>query len=227
MASTASAENFNRYKYAANNPYKFLDPDGRSEEAPEDEEPGPEIRTDFRSMSSHPGLSGSAIRGALPYEVALKKTQESFPELSDAVVRIAYDRLRIDNPESASEEGREISSQGYWMIPYGGIDLSSSSVGTRSTVSWSIDTDRKGFLALLIHTHGAGGEWFYRYFSPEDMLVAKEYGVPVFMANPEGDFRVYLDGMKSGGRVGPGSALRLPSSSSQGALLCTKCIPTR
>ena len=92
---------------------------------------------------------------------------------------------------------------------------------------WSVDKDRAGLLAAFIHTHGSGGEWFYKYFSPEDIAASQKYGVPVFMSNPAGDFRVYLPGMRTGGREAAGSTLRLPSSSSQGVLLCSDCIPTR
>ena len=32
-ANSGTGANFNRYKYAANNPYRFTDPDGRLEDA--------------------------------------------------------------------------------------------------------------------------------------------------------------------------------------------------
>ena len=53
-ANPANGSNFNRYKYAANNPYRFTDPDGRM-----DKETRRELAADRRSMRAHPSLAGS------------------------------------------------------------------------------------------------------------------------------------------------------------------------
>lgn len=222
-ASSVNGGNFNRYKYASNNPYTFLDPDGRQDEKADP----PSSTRDPRSMTSRPGLGGASITGAAPYSRALKTLQQTYPEVTDQLVDVAYTRLTHDNPESASEDRREISSEAYSMVPLGGIEVTNSVVGSSGSVAWRVDRDRIAHLLALIHTHGSGGEWFYRYFSTADMGAAKMYSVPVFMSNPDGDFRVYVDGMKTGGRVGAGSSLRLPDSVSQGVLLCAKCIPTK
>jgi len=46
--------NFNRYKYASNNPYRFTDPDGRM-----DRDTRKQLAVDRRSMNAHPTLRGS------------------------------------------------------------------------------------------------------------------------------------------------------------------------
>ncbi len=54
---STNGSNFNRYWYANNNPYRFVDPDGRVSD-----EPARQARTSFSSMTSRPSIA-SRVQG--------------------------------------------------------------------------------------------------------------------------------------------------------------------
>jgi len=94
-------------------------------------------------------------------------------------------------------------------------------------INWS----GRGGAAYLAHTHGNGKFWYDNYFSRHDTNAANTTNLPVFTSNGRGEFRVFLPGMSTGGKIrsGPdsGSSRELMRGQSGGILLCSDCMPTR
>ncbi len=66
------------------------------------------------------------------------------------------------------------------------------------TVSVSLPVDST--LLAFWHTHGAG-HWTRNYFSDVDTQLANDWGVPFYLATPQGDLRVYKPGDPVMGRL--------------------------
>lgn len=219
-ANSATGANFNRYWYANNNPYKFTDPDGRAPcrndnpNCNRDGDPASRERQRKCAMTCL-GESGRATR---PYDGKLKKVQEKHPKVTTDMADMAFDRFAIDNPRSSMTKGKEWG----WEMESGAngeLTITPSKEGAAGKVGWSV---ARGTTLALGHTHGRGGDWYLRYFSPDDVAAGNYADTPVFIGNSYGDFRVYVPGMRLNGEV-PEGLLR--GGAAEGVLLCQECVP--
>ncbi|WP_242112241.1 RHS repeat-associated core domain-containing protein, partial [Luteimonas aquatica] len=87
--------NFNRYWYANNNPYRFIDPDGRMNQDTKDQEM---MRKDPRSMGAHPGIAGSVqIVGSMS---TISSSSSNKGGASQGTKATASNRSELKNPLS-------------------------------------------------------------------------------------------------------------------------------
>ena len=149
-ANSGTGTNFNRYWYAANNPYKFTDPDGRQH------------RPDRGSMSSHPGIS-SQVRSAGPVG-SLERSINSHakaPEPSNPTSTIAgVMGSAADGASIAADKGARNVAQYGWQAGedaamWRGMSRSLGKLGTGAgVVSGSIEIYEGKDLGDI--GHGAG-----------------------------------------------------------------------
>ncbi|ALN93751.1 RHS repeat domain-containing protein [Lysobacter gummosus] len=232
-----SGANFNRYWYANNNPYAFVDPDGRESESVA-------CGTDTTCRISG-GMSPGTINGTIAGtrtsvfgsagEVLVDRSEPKhlYPifnipsalrgQLPEDMVRQAYDDL-IGAATSRLENGSVGYGNGvsYWSEMMNPV--------SQGEISWFVGNYFSTPPPVYFnHTHGNGKEWYESYFSRDDTSASNRFGIPVFMANGSGEFRAYLPGMKTGQRVrtGPGSGRTLNFGQAEGHVLCFACMPTR
>ena len=92
-ADASKGENFNRYKYAANNPYRFVDPDGRLDRERKDQE-----KIDRRSLSAH----SSNRSGIGAVTSARSSTQANTARLQNNSRPMAASTNAIDAPSDSN-----------------------------------------------------------------------------------------------------------------------------
>ena len=170
--------------------------------------------------------------GHKAYQARLKELQAKYPMISSGVVDAAYDWLSGVNPDSADPSGSGKQSE-YTSVLLdrndgAGVVDTGTTRGVAGHSPWIIPATDNSSVVGLPHTHGYGGEWYYQYFSSDDVNAATILGrpVPVFLSNSNGDFSAFYPGMPVGGRI-PNSMMRLPTGSAQGFLLCHACVPVR
>ncbi|UOV02546.1 RHS repeat domain-containing protein [Pseudoxanthomonas mexicana] len=208
---------FNRYRYANHNPYKFVDPDGRFSRYCG----GGSLCDGYKRASRECEMTcvDKSATEKKPYSKKLESVQQQYPQVTAEMVDKAFGRLSEDNPRSSKARGKE---WGWELEPNdgGGSYLTPSREGDTGRVLWS---GVPGVTLALGHTHGPGNEWRYRYFSPDDVKAGNTMKSPVFMSNKLGEFRIYVPGMKLNGEVQEG---QLRGGAAEGVLLCAECVPT-
>ncbi|AKS40999.1 RHS repeat-associated core domain-containing protein [Wenzhouxiangella marina] len=177
----------------------------------------------------------SAVRGAMGYALnqnlsdqtsaSIDDVEDDYPDfripmrLSDELalsdVQEAYDLLYILNVDSVfqdTEFGRLVDVDGTSIVgrAIGNHAISFSHGGVR----YDGPTDNETILGInpryMAHTHGAAGT-NRDLFSPDDIRLSRAGGIPVFLSDHRGNFKVYLPSM--GDR------------DFAGHLLCRACIP--
>lgn len=206
---------FNRYRYANGNSYRFNDPDGRR--AIDSVMPG-EASCFLQIRCGAPRFSTPPPRAERPYDKKLAEVQATYPDITTEIADAAYDRISQDNAVSTAPGGNE------WGFEIdqgsdGSISVTKSREGDRGNVGFSL---RPGVMKALGHTHGRSSDWHNKYFSRNDVAASKalDKPIPIFLGNNAGEFRVFMDGMPRDGKVDHG---RLRGA--EGELLCSNCIP--
>lgn len=96
---------FNRYKYAANNPYRFVDPDGRQEKQEQERE-----RRDTRSFGGHPAAGGMSVSGVPATATDRQKDMVAVASSGHASPEAAAVKFGNDTQQKAKEDQREPQS---------------------------------------------------------------------------------------------------------------------
>jgi RHS repeat-associated protein len=200
----ASPLSFNRYWYANNNPYGNLDPDGRQ-------------ARDSRSIKDmHPSARGDVKtiklqEGAHKFNVP-KGAEQKLPQ---PLLESAYNDL-----EGKNKSDKEYGTVGYFDgEKYSSVAMPSVDKGE---IPWTF-APQDPRVSYLTHTHGDAKFWYEDYFSADDTSVANTFGKPVFLLNRRDEFKVYLPGMPTGGRLS--GSLKLQPGQGTGATLCV--VPCR
>ena len=199
--NSSTGANFNRYKYAANNPYRFTDPDGRM-----DKETRDEMRRDRRSiLAKSPGSDGLMATSARDgFSVdnaaerlqgttrAVNKQKESMESVPNATLDDATRTFEKYMQPIASNFGVEIESliDGQQVPPYYLEGTLVARQYDRATGVWA-RLDRPTAGLTTVHAHPLiGAQWQYSPFSPEDIrFYGRMPNRPHYLTDPSGAYR--------------------------------------
>ncbi|MGM0633207.1 MAG: DUF4329 domain-containing protein [Pseudomonadota bacterium] len=168
------------------------------------------------------GLALTVFLCALTPTISAAESLE-FRSVQEAVV----EATRRHNPESVREDREYLGGvyeQSVDGTPRYGYTVAAGHAH-RDEITVSIRLPRGARLVAIWHTHGAY-HWSRQYFSATDTSLAAETDLPVYLATPEGELRVFHPGDRVLGRV---QARRLGLGNHGGAArgqLLSRSIPT-